>query len=345
MAPTLQDIAREAGVSAMAVSVVLNRSVSSTRVSDATRDRILAAATKLDYRPNAVARGLQRRRMDTIGVVAVVDSEDLNVYFLELLNGILTGADEFGQNMTVFSIHDWVKDQDRITQLCDGRIDGMILLGPRGTLNLTELLPRHTPVVSIHSNVEAPGLANISTNGESGAYEAVNHLIGLGHKRIMHLAGPDSVSDAHDRLLGYKRALNRTLEYRSILISKSRVTTPTTSGKELMAKWLAVHKGKVLPTAVFAANDATAVGVVEALNAAGYSVPGDVSVVGFDDSLMARMCNPPLTSLRQPLREMGRKAVELLMWHLETHTPQQSELFPTELVVRASTTRLREPMM
>src|SRR5579875_3451633 len=121
-AATLQDVAREAGVAAMTVSVVMNGARSATRVSDATRARIQEAAARLRYRPNAVARGLSRRRMDTIGVVTKMDLKEINLYFLEVLNGILEVAAQHGQNTTVFSVTDWQGDEKRLLQFCDSRV-------------------------------------------------------------------------------------------------------------------------------------------------------------------------------------------------------------------------------
>jgi len=319
----------------MAVSVVLNSSASSTRVSDATRARIIEAAKKLKYRPNAVARGLQRRRMDTIGVVGVVDSEEINVYFLELLNGVIKGVDEHGQNLMVFSIHNWSEDENRIASFCDGRVDGMLLLAPRPTPHLAQLLPHHTPIVAIHNNAELPGVPNISTDSEAGAVDLMQYLIGFGHRRILHIAGPVEVTDAKQRVCGYKRALKEAgIPFETEFVVHGAYTY--SSGRECMEAWLKAHEGAELPTAVFGANDAMAAGAIEALTDVGYSIPGDVSVIGFDDSLMARVCNPRLTTLRQPLREMGQRAVDILLREIDTSTTPPSEVFPTELVIRDS---------
>lgn len=324
----------------MAVSVVLNSAASSTRVSDATRARIIEAAKKLKYRPNAVARGLQRRRMDTIGVVGVVDSEEINVYFLELLNGVIKGVDTFGQNLMIFSIHDWQRDEAKIPAFCDGRVDGMLYLASRPSPRLAQFLPHHTPAVSIHSNPGLPDTPNLSTDSEAGASGAVTHLLSHGHRRILHLAGPEEVDEVTDRIAGYRRALVEAgLPFDSGLVVHGRYTLST--GREAMERWLRTHSGEELPTAIFAGNDAMAAGVLECLNERGISVPGDVSVIGFDDSLMARLTNPRLTTLRQPLREMGERAIAMLMEMIETHGIPRSEVFPTELIVRDSVAEAR----
>lgn len=278
--------------------------------------------------------------MDTIGVVGVVDSEEINVYFLELLNGVIKGVDDHGQNMMVFSIHDWTADEARIASFCDGRVDGMLLLAPRPSPRLAQLLPHHTPIVAIHNNADLPGVPNLSTDSEAGAYDLVKYLLSFGRRRILHIGGPEDVQDAKDRVSGYIRALGEAgVAFDPDLVCRGRYTY--TSGRECMNSWLSAQKGAKLPTAVFGANDATAAGAIEALTAEGYSIPGDISIIGFDDSLMARMCNPRLTTLRQPLREMGKRAVDLLLGQIDTHTNPPSEVFPTELVVRDSVAAAR----
>lgn len=129
-ATTLQDIAREAGVSAMTVSVVLNGANSSTRVSHTTRTRVEKVAESLHYRPNGVARGLSRRRMDARGVAAETDGNSVNLHFLEILNGILAACAVHGQNTTIFPVTNWQHDEKKLLQFCDGRIDGMLCISP-----------------------------------------------------------------------------------------------------------------------------------------------------------------------------------------------------------------------
>ncbi|HOG92511.1 MAG TPA: LacI family DNA-binding transcriptional regulator, partial [Opitutaceae bacterium] len=130
-AATLADVGRAAGVSAMAASAVLNQAKTSSRISPDTRARILTAAAKLNYRPNIAARALAARRMNTIGLAAVVDLQgELNHYFMEVLNGVIEAAARHEQNTTVFTLHDWHHGASRVGGLCDGRIDGLILLAP-----------------------------------------------------------------------------------------------------------------------------------------------------------------------------------------------------------------------
>jgi len=195
-ATTLRDVAREAGVSAMAVSVVINGASSQTRVSDITRERIREVAQRMKYRPNAVARGLLRSRLDTIGVVAGIDVGELNQYFLEVLNGILESARNHRQNATVLSIGSWKHDEHRIVQFCDGRVDGIIFIGPILSAEFAELVGHHVPFVALHSNSPLEGVQNLESDDEGGAYQIVKYLIEQGHRKIAHFRGGQGLRGA-----------------------------------------------------------------------------------------------------------------------------------------------------
>ena len=335
-AATLADVGREAGVSAMAASAVLNGARTSSRISEKTRKRILKAATKLSYRPNFAARALASRRMHTIGVAAVIEEGELNHYFLEVFNGILGAAAHHGQNTTVFSLRNWHADAVRLQTFCDGRIDGLILLAPtceRGEV----LLPPHIPYVSIHSNTRLQGVVNIESDEEHGALAMVTLLIAHGHRRIMHLAGPPGLIGTVRRLKAYKHALAAArIPYSSDLLLTAGYSQE--EARRVMGDWLASHTGRPLPQAIFCANDAVALGCMEALAKAGIRVPDDVSVAGFDDTLGARMSIPQLSSVRQPLRAMGERAVELLLANMDHKAERRPEsvVFPVDIVKRTS---------
>ena len=338
-AATLADVGRAAGVSAMAASAVLNAAKTSARISAETRQRILDAAAKLEYRPNAAARALLHRRMHTIGVATVIDENDLNHYFLALFHGVLAAATHYAQNTTVFSIHGWTGDARRFHSICDGRIDGLILLAPTITVDEAAGLPKHTPFVSIHANEEIPGMINIESDEERGARELVEFLIAQGHRRIMHIAGPRGLTGADRRIAGYKAALKRgDLRFEKQLLVHSMFDA--NHGRAAMRDWLGRNAGRPLPHAVFCANDMIALGCMEALAERGLRVPDDVSVAGFDDTLASRASVPQLTTVRQPLVEMGRMAVEILLKQIGTITggpvPKSPVVVPVEIVPRAS---------
>lgn len=335
---TLADVGRAVGVSAMSASAVLNGSRTSTRISPETRLRILEEAARLRYRPNAAARALNRRQMSTLGLAAVVDSGELNAYFLEILNGVLEAAGRFNQNITVFTLHDWNLDAGRLADFCDGRIDGLILVAPVISETKTDIVPPHTPFVSLHSNNPIPGVIDIESDEEAGAFEVVSHLIGLGHRDILHLSGPQGMQGTRRRLAGYQRALTAARLGKTAKNIEAGFSTE--SGRNALRAWMGKNAGGTLPTALFCANDAVALGCMEVLAQVGLRVPDDISIVGFDDTLAARTSTPQLTTLRQPLRQMGARAVELLI-KPETAPQTKGELivFPTQAIVRASTVR------
>jgi LacI family transcriptional regulator len=336
---TLADVGREAGVSAMAASAVLNGARTSSRTAPETRERILKAAERLRYRPNAAARALADRRMNTLGVAAVFEGE-LNQYFLEVFNGVVEAAARHNQNTTVFTLHDWGRDAKRLAGFCDGRIDGLLLIAPLVSHESLEHLPDHTPVIALHANMPLPKSVNLESDEERGAFEMVNHLISLGHKRIMHLTGNRGLIGAERRIQGYQRALEAArLRRDDNLLVEAAFSTE--AGIKALRQWLAKSRGKQMPEAIFCANDGIAMGCLEVLAAAGYKVPQEVSVVGFDDTIAARTTAPQLTTVRQPLRAMGGQAVEILLERIREHTTitaPQTVVFPTELVLRGSAT-------
>ncbi|MFT3783909.1 MAG: LacI family DNA-binding transcriptional regulator [Nibricoccus sp.] len=340
-AATLSDVGREAGVSAMAASAVLNGARTSSRIAPETRERILEAAARLQYRPNAAARALANRRMHTLGLAAVIEGGELNPYFLEVFNGVLEAAARREQNTTVFTLHDWRRDAARLSGWCDGRIDGMILIAPTMSAETGKLLPAHTPFVAIHANIALPNVVNIETDEERGAYEMVRHLIALGHRRILHVAGDEGLVGAERRLRGYRRALTSAhIRIENTLIIPASFTGE--SGRNAMRAWLKRHAGEALPHAVFCVSDGVAIGCMEALAEVGLRVPDDISVAGFDDTLAARTTVPQLTTVRQPLRAMGNRAVEVMLTCIQRQSEQELPpptspiVFPVDLVPRAS---------
>mgnify|MGYP000954698216 CR=1 FL=1 len=355
---TLRDVALEARVAKETASVVLNGSRSGTQVSEATRIRILEAAARLGYRPNGVARGLSRRRMDFIGVVAVCGEEGLQEYFLEVFNGIVQSAAVHGQNAAVFTIPGWEDAatlQPRLMRLCDGRVDGLIFLGPHQLdPAVAASVLQHTPLVAIHADNAPDWLCNADVDNEGGMYAVTRHLIELGHRRIAHLSGglgaPFREAGAQERLDGYRRALTEAglpLNPALVLHGDYREV----SGRERTERLL--HSGIApFPTALCCANDAIAIGCMDALAARGLRVPADISVTGFDDIRTARVTSPPLTTVRQPFFQMGQRAVDLLLEQIarttagdDEETPSldvppagsRTEVLPVELIVRGST--------
>ncbi len=324
----------------MAVSAVLNGSKSSVRISEDTQERIRKAAAQLKYRPNIAARALVNRRMNTIGTFIVVEEWELNHYFLEVFNGIIEGASKHNQNVTVFTLDTWSDAKAQLERAFDGRIDGMILIAPTVAEFFGSGMNLDMPCVSLHSNSEIDGIVNLESDEEKGAYDMVSFMIQKGHRRIMHLAGPRGLLGPERRISGYRRALADAGIEEDESLLKSMAYSDA-EARDVMTEWIRSNPREALPEAIFCANDQMALGCVEALSYAGIRVPEDVAVAGFDDTLVARVTVPPLTTVRQPLREMGVEAVSLLIKRIEGtdgggQGKTTSIVFPTELVIRKS---------
>jgi len=345
----------------MTVSVVVNGSRSATRVSEATRERIHEAAKRLRYRPNAAARGLVKRRMETIGVVGHIESTDVNVYFIEVLAGILEAAAQLEQHTTVLSVSNWSRDEERILRFCDGRVDGLILVAPtQMTAEFSERLLRAIPFVMLHGNDTPANVDDLDVDNEGGSYAAVRHLIELGHTRIAHFAAGMNMHGPRQRLAGYRKALEEVgLPYDDHLVLHGNFSG--TSGRDRIREILA-WKPADRPTAIACVNDEVACACIDELAVNGIRTPDDMSITGFDDTPMARMTSPPLSTVRQPLRAMGRYAVERLRFRIvegDRHpalgealeadgqpplaklADPHIEMFPIELVKRGSTSHPR----
>ncbi|MED5621924.1 LacI family DNA-binding transcriptional regulator [Ideonella sp. BN130291] len=339
-APTLLDVARAAGVSEMAASSALNGGRrGSARVSTETRERVLAAAEQLGFRPNATARALANRRTNAIGFVANFLGEEPNLYFLEVFSGVIQGATAAGQTTAVFTLNDWAEAPARLPALCDGRVDGLILLGPRLQDDGSAWLPRHTPMVSVQADRSVNGAVNVESDDESGAHGMVQRLLSMGHRRILYVAGPSDLSGPNLRVHGYMRA-HAEAGVKPAAGHVVRAPLSIEGGREAMQDWLRRHRGRQLPQAVFGGNDAIAFGCAEVLRARGLRVPDDVSVVGYDHTLMARWVQ--MATVRQPLHELGRRAVEELVRRIDTshqgepHAGPSSIVLPTEIVPGAT---------
>lgn len=331
---TLLDVARAAGVSKMAASAALNGNQGSARVSIETRERVMAAAKKLCYRPNATARALTYRRTDAIGFVTTLMGRQPNPYCMEVLDGVVQGAGAADQSTVVFTLGSWDEAPTRIPALCDGRVDGLIVLAPRLEDDGQRWLPEHTPMVSVHASRDwCVGGVNVESAEEEGAYEMVRRMLALGHRRILHVGGPAGYPGADQRFDGYLRA-HVAAGVTPLPNHVVRASFSAEGGREAMEAWLLRHRGQLLPEALFAGTDDIAVGCMEVLAARGMSVPRDISVVSFDHTVLARTLQ--MAAVRQPLHEMGYRAVEVLMQLImatrggDPYTGPSNLVLPTE---------------
>jgi DNA-binding LacI/PurR family transcriptional regulator len=302
------------------------------QVADAKRIAIDAAVEQLGYRPNTIARSLVTRSTQTI---ALLLPEITNPFYADLVTGIQQLTLERDYTMLLCTTDFDAEQEERYLRLLrakhvDGAlVDGLVLPPER----IARFVEDGFPIVCLDRDVNSRAVPLVQVDNRMGARLATEHLLALGHTRIAHIMGaPLRISE--ERLLGYQGALtNAGLAPDSSLVALGDFTE--TGGHDAMEELLAAGSGL---TAVFAANDLSALGAINAIVASGRSVPGDVSVVGFDDLRLARYTSPPLTTVRQPAREIARHSTELLLGMIAGRQPGKlHHLFPPELVVRSST--------
>ncbi len=328
--PTIDDVARLAGVSIATVSRCLH---TPDVVALKTRERVLGAVRETGYNMNAAAQSLRRRRSNT---VLVVVPDIGNTFFSEILGGIEREASAAGLTMLIGNTgRSKPREEAYVRYLLNGRADGALLLAePKA--RWSDIPARATqgaaPIVTISEVAGDAGPLTVSIDNEGAAAAAVDHLIALGHRSIGHVTGPASNILTAERLLGYRRALaNAGLPHRPEFEFPGAFTLD--SGRAAFARFIALADR---PTALFFANDEMAMAFLSTAYAAGIRVPRDLSIIGFDDIHFAQSCIPALTTIRQPRSEMGAAGMRLLLSILAGEAPVPVRL-PFELLVRGST--------
>jgi len=323
---TITDVAREAGVSVATVSKVVNGRYG---VAPATTEKVMAVVDRLGYESSLVASSLRRGATNVLGVLLA----GFDPYAAELLKGISAHALGRGYDLLAFSgaiaddsTQEWEKRT--MSRLGGTLIDGAIILTPTINLPNTKM-----PVVAIDPHTGHAGTPSVAADGKAGAQEAVKYLADLGHTRIAHIRGRMDLDSAHQREDGYKAALEEAgIPFDHTLVADGgfRRTWALGAALDLLRR-------PNRPTAIFAANDVSALGVYDAAKQLGLRIPEDLSVVGFDDIPEAKAAEPSLTTVTQPLHEMGGRALDVLLDMLKgKEVPMHSHL-ATRLVIREST--------
>jgi LacI family transcriptional regulator len=322
---TIRDVAHKAGVSVTTVSRTLN---GSGPVSEDVRRRVAAASAELRYLPHGTARSLITRRTDVFGVVL---PDLFGEFFSEVIRGMDPSAQERGYHLLLSGSHDGRREIEFAVGAMRGRVDGMIVMSPDVSgQELAASLPPDVPVVLLNCDVAGTDFSAINVDNYGGALQMVRHLVGRGHRRVAMIRGAEANFDARERLRGFHAAV---------------AEAPGVAGMEVAGDFteaggyraaLELARAPEPPTAVFCANDATAVGAISALRSAGLRVPDDVAVAGFDDIPIGRYLSPSLSSVRVDVNRLGARAVELLCNAIAGDAAPAQELLDTRLVVRRS---------
>jgi DNA-binding LacI/PurR family transcriptional regulator len=342
---TLLDIAKASGFSVSTVSIVLSEAPLSRYVAQATREHIRGLALKLGYHPDAHARSLRRRSTQTIGVLAFDLSDP---FCIPIVRGIQSGVHTVNYLPLVMDAQAQRKLFDSyLNLLLERRVEGLIVIASwvfEETNLLADIRKNNVPIIIVGRDLTSRGIRSILVDNESGGALAMRHLKDLGHRDIAVIRGPKEMSDSQPRWHGIQRVAEETkIRLDADLIFELPGLSDPESGFDggcVIAKRLLTANRRF--TAVLAFDDLTALGVVRGLAEAGVRVPEDCSVMGFDDVLPAKVATPAITTIRQPLNEMGLQAAEQMLQMLrptEIARKESSLLFNAEpeLVVRMST--------
>ncbi|HUN07676.1 MAG TPA: LacI family DNA-binding transcriptional regulator [Aggregatilineales bacterium] len=326
---TIVDVAKAAGVSYSTVSRVFS---GYEFVNEETRERVVEAANKLGYVVNLQARSLAGGRSNIVGLLAPgLD----NGYITEIVSGIDQELAQHGLDLMLYTTHRYPgKEAFYVKTIANGLVDGLILLVPLVTTNYIQALPRQDfPYVLIDQTNSTSNSPSVDATNWQGAYDATTYLIKLGHRRIGFITGYLELSSATERLDGYRAALqhHRIPLDENLTVMGDYLTTGGYAGAQKLLN-LAER-----PSAIFASNDLEAIGVMNAAHQRGLRIPGDISIIGFDDIPQASLVYPRLTTVRQPLVQIGQVAVRLLLERIDTPEKDARRVtLSTELVIRES---------
>lgn len=335
---TITDVATEAGVHPSTVSRVLNdhatASVKWGAFAPETRQRVLAAADRLGYRPSAIARSLRLQRTLTLGMLV---PDIRNPFFSSIIKGAEDAALERGYNIILCNSNDEPqREATYLRVLRERQVDGLLIASSQmADDTIAGLREEAFPFVLLNRATRSTEDLAVVVDNHAAAVEVVGHLAALGHRRVGHIAGPQNTTTGVDRREGYRAGvLAYGLDDEPQLVIEADAFSEE-AGQQALRIMLA---GPARPTAVFAANDLIAIGMLQRLREIGAHVPGDLSIVGFNDIPLAGLLEPALTTVRVPQLAMGVAGAHLLIDRLEGRPIAEVRLtMPTELVVRAST--------
>jgi len=328
--PTIQDVAKRAGVGAITVSRVINNS---GYASQKTRERVEAAIAELGYVPNTLARSLRSKRTNTL---ALILTDITNPYFTTLARGVEDTANQAGYTVIFCNTDESEeKEQHYLDVLLQKQVDGFLLVPAQSNPGSILSIQKHgTQVVALDRRIPDVGVDIVRCDADEGAYQLTKYLISLGHRQVVMLTGPEGVSTADDRAVGFQRAMAELdNEFEAAQILRGDFTQE--SGYQMGQKAIRLHPR---PTAVIAANNFITIGAMKALQETGLEVPEDIALAGFDDLPTSMVTFPFFTVVSQPAYEMGCVATQRLLSRLGKQPPDDFTeiILPTELIVRRS---------
>ena len=328
--PSIDDVAREADVSIATVSRVINNFGS---VKERNKLKVLEAIEKLNFKPNISASRLASNKVNSVGLIMpVYDDMFGSFFFTELMKGIRDVV--FPARRDLILLYNVNEPEDDFYRriLNKTYIGGLILeLGAR---EINPILRKSDiPYVVVNATYDEPRINYISVSNREGAHDAVKYLIGMGHRKIATIHGALNIQSGRERLEGYAQALEES----GIPVSRDLILDGNFYRKMAYEKMTALLETKEPPTAVFVASDEMALGAIKAARDKGLNVPGDISLVGFDDNPMCSELSPKLTTVRQPIIEMGRLAAETIIKLIDKEEkPGVKKTLPTEVIIRDS---------
>lgn len=330
----LKDVAQYAGVSASTVSRVLT---GKGYVNDRTRKRVMEAARVLDYRPNLLAQGL---KMGISNTIALMIPSIQNLIFPDITRGVEDAARRAGYTVVLCNTDEDVEiEKHYINNLRTRLIDGFIVASMvPGTNHIQKLLQECVPVVLV-SRSYGDDIDAVIVDNVKAAYEAIGHLIKTGHRKIAIALGRRELPIYADRLKGYRTML----EDSGLPFDESLIICETTGNSSFYSLTMDMLKSGIIPDAIFATSDPKAFVIMRALHDAGLRIPNDISVMGMDNVEMSSLIEPPLSTVSQPLYEMGKLAAQKLFRQIANKdctgkmAPPRIDVLPTELIIRKST--------
>jgi LacI family transcriptional regulator len=338
MKATIEVIAKKANVSQMTVSRVFS---GKSKVSEEKQKLIKKIASQMDYYPNLIARSLSARKAMTIGIfMPKTKNAFLDIYISQILSGITDVVQNFDYRIMFFPFDYTLLQENLYTSVAKSNlIDGMILLKTRiNDKGLDKLAKSDFPFVLVNHKKYSSKYNFVDSHNEEGAKLAIEYFYRLGHRNIAFVAGLMKETNAIDRLKGYRETLkNLGLTYR-----KEWVVYGEFNKEKAYEKSKSLLQTKPLPTAIFCSDDYMAIGVMNRIKEEGLIVPRDISIIGFDDIELSSYVKPPLTTVRQPIYEIGKKSAEMLLSLIDGKAKAPLyELLAVELVVRKSVQKIK----